>query len=71
MRNEILRDVLAGCAGVLAVAAVIGLPTSSAAVQHSQQFSDQHAVLLPHYTHVAPQAPVAPTLPGTRHVPSP
>jgi hypothetical protein len=71
MRNEILRDVLAGCAGVLAVVAVIGLPRDAAAVQHSQQWLDQHAMLLPHYSHVAPQAPAAPTLPGTRHVPNP
>jgi hypothetical protein len=71
MRNEILRDVLAGCAGVLAVVAVIGVPRDAAAVQHSQQFLNQHAVLLPHYTHVAPQAPVAPTQPGFRHVPIP
>lgn len=74
MRNEILRDVLAGCAGVLAVVAIIGLPRDAAAVRHSQQFIDQHAVLLPHYSHyspVAPQAPVAPTQPGIRHVPNP
>ncbi len=30
MRNEILRDVLAGCAGVLAVMALIGLPKDPA-----------------------------------------
>ncbi len=59
MRNEILRDVIAGCAGVLAVAAVIGLPREQAAVQQ-QQWQFQHAVLLPHFSPVAPAAPSAP-----------
>jgi hypothetical protein len=48
MRSEILRDVIAGCAGVLAVAAAIGLPRESPAAQQ-QQF--QHTQLLPYYSH--------------------
>jgi hypothetical protein len=57
MRNEVLRDVLAGCAGVLAVAAVIGLP-SGAATDHARvEFSGQHAVLLPYFRRVGPTPP--------------
>jgi hypothetical protein len=57
--NGILRDVLAGCAGVAAVAAMIGMPRGSAAVQ-PQQLQVQHAVLLPYFTRVAPAVPAAP-----------
>jgi hypothetical protein len=53
MRNEVLRDVLAGCAGVLAVAAVIGLPNGAAGTHVRAEFSGvQHAVLLPHYSRI-------------------
>jgi hypothetical protein len=60
MRNEILRDVLAGCAGVLAVAAAIGLPTGPVADQQPGHFQLQHAVLLPHFSKVGPSAPAPP-----------
>jgi hypothetical protein len=54
MRNEILRDVLAGCAGVLVVALAIGAPGGSPAAPSSpppprvQQV--QGAMLLPYYS---------------------
>jgi hypothetical protein len=59
MKNEVLRDVLAGCAGVLAVAAVIGLPTASAPAQQQARPAPRY-VLLPKYSPVAPKAPTAP-----------
>jgi hypothetical protein len=62
MRNEVLRDVLAGCVGVLAVAAVIGLPKD---IDHvGAQSGVQHAVLLPDYSRVGP--PPVPWAPGAR-----
>jgi len=61
MRSEILRDVIAGCAGVLAVAALIGLPTSRAGDQ--QQSQNRPAQLLP-YVHFA--RPKLPDLPAPR-----
>jgi cobalamin synthase len=64
MRNEVLRDVVAGCAGVLAVAAVIGLPGGSVTVNHPEQFQFQHAVLLPHFSKVT--APVPPQAPARK-----
>jgi hypothetical protein len=60
MRNEVLRDVLAGCAGVLAVAAAIGMPRGLADAQQPAQLQVQHAVLLPHFSKVAPTVPAAP-----------
>jgi hypothetical protein len=48
MRNEVLRDVLAGCAGVLAVAAAIGLPGTSARVQRPA--GPAPVVLLPYFS---------------------
>lgn len=60
MRNEVLRDVLAGCAGVLAVAAAIGLPTASAPTQQQAPVPAQRYVLLPKFSPVAPKAPSAP-----------
>jgi hypothetical protein len=59
MRSEVLRDVIAGCAGVLAVAALIGLPTSRATDQ--QQSQSRPAQLLP-YVHIA--RPRLPDLPA-------
>jgi hypothetical protein len=65
MRNEVLRDVLAGCAGVLAVAAAIGLPNASAPAQQQARLPAQHIVLLPKYTHTLPRVSwVSPTAPG-------
>jgi cobalamin synthase len=64
MRNEILRDVLAGCAGVLAVAAVIGLPKGSASAHVPADWQVQHAVLLPHFSKVG--TPAVPQVPRTR-----
>jgi hypothetical protein len=63
MRSEILRDVIAGCAGVLATAALIGLPTSRAADQ--QQSQDRPAQLLP-YVHFA--RPKLPDLPARTNI---
>jgi hypothetical protein len=52
MRNEILRDVLAGCAGVLLVAAAIGLPKDSTAARPGQEQVQQlqNTELLPYYS---------------------
>jgi hypothetical protein len=59
MRNEVLRDVLAGCAGVLAVAAVIGLPRASEAAQQPTSGPPPQYVLLPYFPpRVAPAHPV-------------
>jgi hypothetical protein len=60
MRNEVLRDVIAGCAGVLAVVAAIGLPKASAPFQQQAPNPVQHAVLLPKIR----EAPVVPTAPS-------
>jgi hypothetical protein len=56
MRNEVLRDVLAGCAGVLAVAAAIGLPKASAPAQQQVPVPAQHIVLLPKYSRAVPNS---------------
>jgi len=62
MRSPILRDVIAGCAGVLAVAALIGLPGR----QSGPQLPDfTHAQLLPYFRTVKPTIPV-PAAPHTR-----
>jgi hypothetical protein len=63
MRSEILRDAIAGCAGVLAVSALIGLPTSGAADQ--QQSQSRPAELLP-YVHFA--RPKLPDLPARTNI---
>ena len=60
MRNEILRDVLAGCAGVLAIAAAIGLPRASAPIARHAAPSGQHYVLLPYYP-ARPKPPAPPS----------
>jgi hypothetical protein len=65
MRNEILRDVLAGSAGVLAVAAVIGLPRGAVTANVPAPFSGQHVVLLPHYTRTRPNVPPLTAQPRT------
>jgi len=49
MRNEILRDMVFGCAGVLMVLAVIGLPQPAAAPQ-MWQMQFQRDRLLPYYS---------------------
>jgi hypothetical protein len=50
MKNEVLRDVLAGCAGVLAVAAVIGLPTASAPAQQQARLPAPQYRLMPYFS---------------------
>ncbi len=66
MRNEFLRDVTAGSAGVLVVLAVIGLPKDHPApTPHTHvQVQWQGARLLPyytpHYTHSHPALPMMP-----------
>jgi hypothetical protein len=62
MRSEILRDVVAGCAGALAVAALIGLPGKPAAGQ-PPQFG--RVELLPYFRMLNPTVP-APPAPHTR-----
>ena len=57
MTNEVLRDVLAGCAGVLAVTAAIGLPTASAPAQQQAPAPAHGYVLLPKYTRTSPANP--------------
>jgi hypothetical protein len=59
MRSEVLRDVLAGCAGVLAVAALIGLP-GRASTGQQPQFQYQHAELLPYFHRVKSANPEPP-----------
>jgi len=87
MRNEILRDVLAGCAGVLAVMALIGLPRDpSPAGQPQGRVQWQQTRLLPYYssdlrsprvftgppgTPGAPAIPKAPAAPAAPKLPAP
>ena len=54
MRDEILRDMLFGCAGALMVVAAIGLPPRAAGPQvwHMQLQRDR---LLPYYSPSRPQ----------------
>jgi hypothetical protein len=54
MRNEVLRDVLAGCAGALAVAAVIGLPNGTVMARMRAESGVHHAVLLPDFSMTRP-----------------
>jgi hypothetical protein len=65
MSNQVLRDVLAGCAGVLAVAAVIGLPKASAPAQQQAPAPAQRSVMLLPYMSFR-GAPVAPSAPRMR-----
>jgi hypothetical protein len=66
MRNEVLRDVLAGCAGVLAVAAAIGLPNASTPAQQQARLPAQHIVLLPKYSRTGPPVSMlSPPAPAT------
>jgi hypothetical protein len=52
MRNEFLRDVIAGSAGVLLVMAVIGLPKDPAAAAPQVPVQWPGGVkLLPYYSH--------------------
>ena len=64
MRNELLRDVIAGTAGVLVVLAVIGLPKDNAPAP--QQVQGQ-VRLLPYYSHKTQQNP----MPRIPHPPVP
>jgi hypothetical protein len=66
MRNEVLRDVLAGCAGVLAVAVAIGLPRTSTVAHEPSQFSAPRIVLLPHYSKLPNSCWVMPVAPSAR-----
>jgi hypothetical protein len=59
MRSEVLRDVVAGCAGVLAVAALIGLPGRASTIQQPQ-FQYRHAELLPYFHRLKPTIPEPP-----------
>jgi hypothetical protein len=70
MRNEFLRDVMAGSAGVLLVLAVIGLPKDPAAApQAPPQPGDVH--LLPYYSSLHPQVPAPPDRPAVPARPTP
>jgi hypothetical protein len=65
MRNEVLRDVLAGCAGVLAVATAIGLPRASVPAQQPAAPAPQYKLLpyfsrQPNYCRAMPAVPSAP-----------
>ena len=58
MWNEILRDVVAGCAGGFMVAAVIGLPKVDPPAQPQDRVQWQDARLLPYYSpNVQPRRP--------------
>ena len=59
MRSEVLRDVVAGCAGVLAVAALIGLPGRAATGQQPQS-QYRHVELLPYFHRLNPAIPEPP-----------
>lgn len=50
MKYGILRDVVAGCAGVVVVAAVIGFPKPADPAAPGARPSGQHVVLLPFYS---------------------
>ena len=50
MRNEFLRDVIAGSLGVLVVLALIGLPKDHPAPTRHVQVQWQGTRLLPYYT---------------------
>ena len=69
MNNEVLRDVLAGCAGVLAVAAAIGLPRAPAPALQQAPLPAQHYVLLPAFSKAGPRFKVVPGTPPTPSVP--
>ena len=59
MRSEVLRDVIAGCAGVLAVAVLIGLPGGATTGQQPQS-QYRHAELLPYFHRLNPAIPAPP-----------
>ena len=63
MRSDVLRDVIAGCAGALAVAALIGLP-GRAAMDQQPQLQYGHVKLLP-YFHTVKSAIPHPPAPRT------
>jgi len=70
MRNEFLRDAIAGSAGVLLVMGVIGLPNHPAATSPQEPAQWQDVKLLPYYTsNVHPRLP-APRLraPASGHL---
>lgn len=50
MRNEILRDMVFGCAGVLMVMAAIGLPPQAPASPQIWRMQFQRDRLLPYYS---------------------
>jgi hypothetical protein len=56
MRNEILRDMVFGCAGVLMVMAAIGLPSHVSAAQQMWRSQFQRDRLLPYYSPNPPHA---------------
>jgi hypothetical protein len=62
MRNELLRDVIAGSAGVLVVLAVIGLPKDIAAAPQPWQtkFLPYYSVNLQHSVKVPRPGPFKP-----------
>jgi hypothetical protein len=66
MRNEVLRDVLAGCAGVLAVAAAIGLPRASMPVQQPAAPAPQYR-LLPYFSRQPTYCRTMPAVPSAPH----
>jgi hypothetical protein len=63
MRSHILRDVVAGCAGVLAVVAVIGLPGSSSRTSSVPASQTRCVRLLPAYKGPARMPYVCPPQP--------
>jgi hypothetical protein len=64
MRSEILRDLIAGCTGALAVAMLIGLPGKTPAGQQTRlQFGPVE--LLPYFRPMNPAVP-APPAPHTK-----
>lgn len=64
MRNEFLRDVLAGSAGVLLVLALIGLPRDQTAAKPQVPPRWPGVQLLPYYSSLHPQVPGPPFRPS-------
>jgi hypothetical protein len=59
MRNDILRDMVFGCAGVLMVMAAIGLPAQGPAAPQMWRTQFQRDRLLPYYSPNPPHARVS------------
>jgi len=57
MRDEILRDLLFGCAGVCMVIAVIGLPRQEPVARQQSPVPFQYVHTLPYYSNLPGSLP--------------